>query len=150
TSSRWASQSRALRTLGYHGVLAVGDVREKLVGEPQAGDLRGDLRTLVFDEGDPVPAVADAEFLDFSERQPRALTDLDHSGLADRLVVVGPVSRREPVRPEQADVLPMPQHVGGDLQRGRRVADALGFSGHIRPFTSGRPEVLAWHTCPEM
>jgi glyoxylase-like metal-dependent hydrolase (beta-lactamase superfamily II) len=44
-------------------VLAQGDVREELIGEPEAGDLLGDLRTLAFDEGDPVPAVADAEFL---------------------------------------------------------------------------------------
>src|SRR6185437_9118200 len=67
-SSRWASQSRALWTLGDHGVLTVGDVREEVVGEPKAGDLLGDLRTLGVDEGDPVPAVADAEFFDLGER----------------------------------------------------------------------------------
>jgi hypothetical protein len=49
-------------------VLAQGDVREELIGEPEAGDLLGDLRTLAFDEGDPVPAVADAEFFDLGER----------------------------------------------------------------------------------
>jgi hypothetical protein len=49
-------------------VLTVGDVREEVVGEPKAGDLLGDLRTLAVDEGDPVPAVADAEFFDLGER----------------------------------------------------------------------------------
>ena len=49
-------------------MLTVGDVREEVVGEPKAGDLLGDLRTLAVDEGVPVPAVADAEFFDLGER----------------------------------------------------------------------------------
>jgi hypothetical protein len=43
-------------------------MREEFVGEPKAGDLLGDLRAFALNEGDPVRAVAPAEFFDFSER----------------------------------------------------------------------------------
>jgi hypothetical protein len=43
-------------------------MRKEFIGEPKAGDLLGDLRAFALDEGDPVPAVAPAEFFDFSER----------------------------------------------------------------------------------
>jgi hypothetical protein len=43
-------------------------MREEFIGEPKAGDLLGDLRAFALDEGDPVSAVAPAEFFDFSER----------------------------------------------------------------------------------
>jgi hypothetical protein len=48
-------------------VLAMGDVREKLVGEPKARDLLGNPGALALYEGDPVCAVAPGEFLDLSE-----------------------------------------------------------------------------------
>lgn len=125
----------------------MGDVLEELVGAPKVRNLLGDLGTLALDERDSASAVTPGEFLDLGERQPRLLTDLDHPGLADRLVVVGTVPRREPARPQQPDILPVPQDVCGDRERGRRVADPLAGVGHDFPFTSGRPEVLAWHTC---
>src|SRR3984893_3839078 len=56
------------------------------------------------------------------------------------------MSRREPAGPKQPDILPVPQDVWGDRKRGCRVADPLSLLGHVLPFTSGRPEVLAWHT----
>ncbi len=49
-------------------MVAMSDVCKEFVSEPKAGDLLGDLRALALDEGDPVAAVADAEFFDFSER----------------------------------------------------------------------------------
>ena len=49
-------------------MLAMTDVCEKLVGEPKAGDLLSDLRAFTFDQGDPLPPVADAELSDLSER----------------------------------------------------------------------------------
>jgi hypothetical protein len=49
-------------------MLAIGDVREESVGEPKAGHLLRDLRTLALDEGDPAPSVARGEFFDFGER----------------------------------------------------------------------------------
>ena len=49
-------------------MLAVSDVREEFVGEPKAQDLLGDLRTFGLDEGDSVPPVAGAQFLDFGKR----------------------------------------------------------------------------------
>jgi hypothetical protein len=45
----------------------MGDVREKLVGQPKAGDLFGNPGTLSLYEGDPVCAVAPGEFLDLGE-----------------------------------------------------------------------------------
>lgn len=48
-------------------MLAMCDVREELVGEAKAPDLLGDLRAFAFDQGDPVPPVADAEFFDLGK-----------------------------------------------------------------------------------
>ena len=120
-------------------MLAVRDVGEKPVGAPKARNLFGDLVALALDEGNPVSAVAFGEFLDFSERQPRLLTDLDHPGLADRLIVVGAVARGQPAWPQQPDILPMAQDMSGDRERRRCVADPLALIGHDFPFTSGRP-----------
>jgi hypothetical protein len=39
-------------------MLAVGDVCEELVGEPETGYLLGDLRTLALDQRDPVSSIA--------------------------------------------------------------------------------------------
>lgn len=49
-------------------MLAVANVREKLVGKPKTGHLSSDLRALGLDEGDPVFAMSPGEFLDLGQR----------------------------------------------------------------------------------
>jgi len=49
-------------------MLAMGDMGKKLVGEPKARNLLGDLGALALDERDPLAAVASGEFLDLGER----------------------------------------------------------------------------------
>ena len=111
-------------------MLAVRDVRKKLVREPKARNLLSDLRSLVLDQRDSFPAIAPGEFLDLGQRKSRLLTDLDHPGLTDGLLVVGAMAGRQPAWPQQAEVLPVAQDVCGDTERCRRVADALTGVGH--------------------
>ena len=49
-------------------MLTMRDVRKKLVSEPKARNLLGDLRSLVLDQRDPFPAIAPGEFLDLGQR----------------------------------------------------------------------------------
>jgi hypothetical protein len=46
----------------------MGDVGKKLVSEPKAGNLLGELGALGLDERNPLFAVAPGEFLDLGER----------------------------------------------------------------------------------
>jgi hypothetical protein len=79
-------------------VRARHDVREELVGAPNSSEVLGEFGALEFDEFDALRSVARAECTDVGKRQPGPLADLNHPGLADRLLVVGAVARAQPAR----------------------------------------------------
>jgi hypothetical protein len=72
-------------------VRAIGDVGEKLVGQPKVRDLLGNVGALALDERDPVTALTLAELFDLSQGKPGLLAYLDHPRLTNRLVVIGTV-----------------------------------------------------------
>jgi glyoxylase-like metal-dependent hydrolase (beta-lactamase superfamily II) len=114
-------------------VVAADDVREEVVGKLDARHLPGELCPFGLDQRDSTFPITRPELTDFGERQARALTDLDHPGLTDRLVVVHAVSRTQPGRTQQANVLPVPEHVRGHSKHCCCVADALFTHRHISP-----------------